>query len=120
MKFGRMPCLAFVTKMVTLVVRRQPAAPRVLIRRRGPGNCPGFAGEYATFASSGCAASSASAPALVIPTTSGTETSLGLQSASVSGPSPEKYATSRALRQYPLSSCHFPSRSTTHCDTPPR
>ena len=104
-----MPCLAVVTKIVTLSLADRPP-------RRGswlttsPGSWPAFAGEYATLASSGCAASSAAAPAFVIPTTSGTSTSFGLQSASVSGPRPEKYAMSRVPRQYPLSSCHLPSR----------
>ena len=63
----------------------------------------------------------ASAPAFVMPTTSGTETSFGLQSASVSGPSPgevgdEPRSTAVAVVELPLRR----RACTTHVDEPPR
>jgi hypothetical protein len=54
-----------------------------------PGSRPTFAGTYAISASRGWAASCATASSAVMPTTSGTRTSFGLQSAVVAGPCPE-------------------------------
>ena len=54
-KFGSIPCSAFETQIVTESSAERPP-------NRGswlttiPGNLPAFAGAYATFASSGCAA----------------------------------------------------------------
>ena len=88
-KLGSIPCSAFETQIVTESCAESPPERGSWLTTM-PGSRPAFAGAYAMLASSGCACSVASAPAFVIPTTSGTETSFGLQSASVSGPFPEK------------------------------
>ena len=67
---------------------------------------------------SGCDSSRSRAYASVLPTTSGTSTSFGLQFARFVGARPEKNSSDAAVRQLPLSASSFPSRHTTCSDVP--
>ena len=88
---GACPCSRLRDPDRHRVVRGEPAASADPGSTTMPGSRPGLRRRVGDASRRAAArAECASAPAFVIPTTSGTETSFGLQSASVSGPSPEK------------------------------